>query len=81
MGKDLGVADYIIPQYFFGAFVFGLLYTFFTSPTATVIMKHPTPFNVDTTTYRDQRSNCYRFKSMKTSCPADQSKIVKYDFV
>ena len=81
MGRVLGVTELILPEYFFGAFVIGLIYTFLTSPAATVVMKHPTPFNLETTTYQDKQSNCYRYKSSKISCPANQSGIIKYDFV
>ena len=81
MGKVLGFTEYIVPEYFFGAFIIGLLYTFMTSPAATVVIKHPTPYNLESTTYRDKQLNCYRYKSSKISCPVDQSGIVKYDFV
>ena len=81
MGKILGITNYIVPEYFFGAFVIGLIYIFLTSPAATVIMKHPTPYNLQTATYQDSQSNCYRYKSSKISCPTDQSKIVKYEFL
>ncbi len=81
MGKFQNITEYVVPEYFFASFLVGLLYTFLTSPEATIVMKHPTPYNLDTTTYRDKQSNCYRYRASRTTCPTDQSKIVKYDFV
>lgn len=81
MGQEASILNYVIPKYFFAAFFLGLLYSLLTSPTATVLMKHPTPFNAENLTYRDRLSNCYRYKPEKVSCPSDRTEIVDYEFV
>jgi hypothetical protein len=66
------LSDYIVPEYFFGAFFAGLVYALVTSPGRTVLLKHPTPFNLDTVTYQDRTANCYRFTATEAVCPGRQ---------
>lgn len=40
-----------------------------------IIIKYPTPFNAETTIYKDKADNCYKYESKKAECPTDESKI------
>ena len=74
-------ANYILPHYFFGAFLLGVLFTLMTTPERTVIVKHPTPFNLDTVTYKDRLANCYRYSATKLQCPASTSAVSHHELL
>jgi hypothetical protein len=77
----MNLVQYILPEYFFGALIVGILFCLVVTPEPTVIVKHPTPFNSDTVTFRDSQSNCYRYDPAPTTCPDDPKLIQKYEFV
>ncbi len=54
----------------------GLIYTYFSSPETTYIVKYPTPFNVGITTYKDSTGNCYRYTISDVDCK-DNGKVLK----
>lgn len=72
--------DYIDPLYFLIAFAIGLLYAYITQPKPEIITKYPTPFNIDTV-YKDSNDVCYKYQMIKSSCPADLSKIKRYEII
>jgi hypothetical protein len=53
----------------------GLLFTYLSNPTPTVIYVYPTPDNVDSIEYKDKANNCFQFKSEEVSCPTNKSLI------
>ena len=61
------------------ALAIGMVVVFWYRPEPTVIVKQPTPYNVDHTTYRDAAGHCYRYAASPTHCPA--SGTVKFDLV
>lgn len=64
----------IIPLYFLVSLFVGLFFTYTLTPTPDVIIKYPTPEDVDTI-YRDDVDNCFRFISNEVTCPNNKSKI------
>ncbi len=76
----MGLLDYIIPEWFFGAFFIGILIAFVHKPDPTVIVKHPTPYNVDEVTYKDKAENCYAYKATSVECPKDAKMVQNYVF-
>lgn len=75
----MSVLNYIIPEYFFGALVAGIVFCMWYKPEPTVIVKYPTPFNTGNVTYKDKAGNCYEYRSSQISCPADKSKIKQFE--
>jgi len=63
-----------IPIFIF-AFCLGMLYVYLVTPTPSVVIKYPTPFNSGKITYVDNADNCFQFSSEEIECPSDKSKI------
>lgn len=72
--------EYIDPLYFLLALGIGLFYTYITAPQPKIVIKYPTPFNAGKVTYIDNNNVCYKYQIKKTTCPADQSQIKRYEF-
>ncbi len=53
---------------FFIAFFFGIFYTYITAPKPRIIVKYPTPYNVDKIIYKNSDDLCYKYKSEITEC-------------
>lgn len=53
----------------------GLLFTYLSNPTPTVIYVYPTPDNVNSIEYKDKANNCFQFTSEEVSCPTNKSLI------
>ena len=82
MYMELNLTTYILPHYFFAALLVGILYCLWVKPDPVVIIKHPTPFNTDDVIYKDGQHNCYKYKVVRTHCPADsEHKMHRYNFV
>lgn len=69
----------IDPIIFLVSLLIGLLYSYWSTPTVTSIIKYPTPFNIHNTVYKDINGVCYKYKIREVNCPADHSKIAKFD--
>lgn len=74
------ITDYILPQFFFAALFVGLLYSMLVKPDTVVIIKHPTPYNADSVTYKDGQKSCYKYAVEETTCPSDPAEIEQYSF-
>ena len=72
------VWEYIIPKYFFMALVVGIIVSFVYKPEDVVIVKHPTPYNSETT-YKHASGDCYRYRSKPVTCTADATKYMIRD--
>jgi len=68
--------DKIHPLYFFISFAIGLLLCYIYTPSPEIIVKFPSPYNVDNVVYKDKSDSCYKFDASKVSCPADK-KLIK----
>jgi hypothetical protein len=67
--------DKIRPLYFFIAFALGLLICYVCNPSPEVVLKFPSPYNVNNVVYKDKGDSCYKFDASKVSCPIDQNLI------
>lgn len=65
---------YIEPFYFVLALIVGLLYVYYYTPEPVIIIKYPTPFNLDTI-YKDNANTCYRYDIKKSECPLNKDLI------
>ena len=65
----------IRPLFFFGALGAGLLFCYLSSPPPHVVVKFPTPYNADSTVYKDESNTCYKYAAEQVACPADKSLI------
>ena len=54
--------------YFFMAFVVGMLYVYLDSPKPRIIIKYPTPYNIDKLIYKGLSEECYKFKVKEVEC-------------
>lgn len=59
----------------------GILYVYAMHPEPKIIVKHPTPDNVNDLIYQDDHENCYKYKAMEIECPADKSLINDHPLV
>lgn len=67
--------DYIDPLAFFIAFAVGIFLVYIYSPAKKIIIKWPTPENIEKTVYKDHSDSCYKYKANEVSCPDDKSLI------
>jgi|APCry1669189241_1035207.scaffolds.fasta_scaffold142143_1 hypothetical protein len=74
----LSIFDYFDPLIFMVALCVGLIYTYVVTPHPQVIIKYPTPFNLNQIKYEDSAGTCYQYRIKETSCPTDQSAIKRF---
>ena len=60
---------------FFISLALGLFMVYVNQPTPTIVYVYPTPDNVNNLTLKDKVKNCFKFKSVKVTCPTDKKKI------
>lgn len=65
----------IHPFYFFVAFAIGMLVVYLTKPKPNIIVKFPSPQNVDNVVYKGEDDTCFKFIASKEQCPLDREKI------
>jgi len=53
---------------FFTAFAIGLLYVYIAAPKKKLLIKYPTPFNINNTTYQTDDKICYKYKVNEVKC-------------
>ena len=53
----------------------GLLFSYLSAPTPTIIHVYPTPDNTSTIEYIDKANNCFKFDAKEVKCPSDKSLI------
>ena len=60
--------DFNIYAFFIALFV-GLFYVYIAVPKPKIILKYPTPYNVEKITYRSESGdNCYKYKIEEVKC-------------
>ena len=69
------IQEYFDVFWFIIAFGIGMFLAYISTPMPEIIYKYPTPENSNTTIYIDNASNCYKYKSNKIDCPADENKV------
>jgi len=74
----MSILDYFDPLIFMISLCIGLAYTYYKTPTAQIIVKYPTPFNVNNVKYVDSTGTCYKYKIKESECPNDKSKIKQF---
>ena len=62
------ILDNIDPWWFFISLFVGLFIVYSTTPNPDIIVKYPTPENADTSIFRDDGDNCYKFTTTEVSC-------------
>jgi len=50
------------------AFAFGILFVYLSAPKQKIVIKYPTPYNVDKVVYRNQNDICYKYKLEEIKC-------------
>lgn len=53
---------------FFTAFAIGLLYVYIAAPKKKLLIKYPTPFNINSTVYQTDDKICYKYKVNEVKC-------------
>ena len=64
------------PISFIVAFAIGILYVYMMAPKPKVIYKYPTPYNVQSTTYKDLSGECFKYTATKVDCKSVDSKTL-----
>lgn len=64
----------IQPIWFFLALGVGIAIAMWYRPDTTVVVKQPTPYNVDHTVFKDTAGSCYRYDALSVQCPASGAK-------
>jgi hypothetical protein len=50
------------------AFMIGIFYVYVDTPKQRMIIKYPTPYNVDKMVYRGLNDECYKFRANEVKC-------------
>ena len=58
-----------VATYFFLALFIGFMYVYITSPSPKIVLKNPTPNNIDNLTYIDDNNVCYKYHKTQIDCP------------
>lgn len=74
------ITEYVMVEYFLAAFVIGIVIALWYRPEPTIVVKHPTPFNVGSVTHKDKQGNCYTYEDQKVNCDESSKDVIKYDF-
>lgn len=53
---------------FFIAFALGIFYVYISSPKPRIIIKYPTPYNVNKTLYKTDEGICYKYQAEEVKC-------------
>lgn len=56
------------------AFALGMFFVYINIPKPNVVIKYPTPDNVNNVTYQDPAKNCYQYEAKKVECTNDSVK-------
>lgn len=72
------IVKFIEPFPFFAALFFGLMMCYILTPIPKIVIRHPTPENVDDIIYKDKSDNCYKYEVDEIKCPKDKDLIKKH---
>ena len=71
MTTRMALLTRIRPLYLIVAFFLGMVYVHFSTPTPSVVLKFPSPYNAGAVLYRDNSDTCYRYQAQKVECDKD----------
>lgn len=66
---------YIRAPYFVAAFAVGMLYVYLWTPTPRVVVRFPSPHDVQPHVYKTETGSCFMYEAEKVPCPADASRV------
>ena len=64
----INLLEYVNPLAFFVAFCLGIFIVYISVPDPTIVIKYPTPDNVETNVYKDMSDTCYKYKAKEVDC-------------
>jgi len=50
------------------AFAIGILFVYLSAPKRRIIIKYPTPYNIDKIVYKNENDICYKYKLDEVKC-------------
>lgn len=53
---------------FFIAFLLGMIYVYISAPKPKIVIKYPTPFNVNKLVYKSDNDLCYKYNVEEVKC-------------
>ncbi len=56
----------------------GLVILYVYKPPPVVVVKHPTPENVDKVIYQDDDRNCYKYQAKEVKCPVNMNLVLDH---
>lgn len=68
--KDNKVFNFNIYAFFIALFI-GFLYVYISTPKIRTIIKYPTPYNYDKSTYQTDTGDCFKFRIKEVKCTKD----------
>lgn len=68
--------NYLSLKYFFIAFSIGIFMVYISEPIPDIIIKYPTPENVNKIIYQDSADICYKYDKKEVSCPKDGGVVI-----
>ena len=67
--------DYISPLWFFISLCIGIFLTYISTSPPKIVIKYPTPDNVDKNIYQDSADMCYKYEAKEVECPDNKDEI------
>ena len=64
----INILEYVNPIAFIAAFCLGIFIVYISVPEPKVIIKYPTPDNVEKNVYKDMSDTCYKYKAKEVKC-------------
>jgi len=62
--------DFLNVPVFLVSLAIGVFFTYVFQEPPRVVFRHPTPENIETTTFRNAQGTCYRYRMRPGTCPA-----------
>ena len=69
----MNLLDYIDLKAFILSFSLGLFIVYCSTSKPTIVIKYPTPENSDSTIFKDDVDNCYKFNTREVKCPKGET--------
>tara|TARA_B110000037_G_C17076890_1_gene488262 strand:- start:576 stop:869 length:294 start_codon:yes stop_codon:yes gene_type:complete len=71
----MNILEYVNPLSFFISFAIGIFLVYLTVPEPKIIIKYPTPDNVNINTYKDHSDTCYKYIANEVKCDNTEKEI------
>uniref|UniRef100_A0A6C0KJE3 Uncharacterized protein n=1 Tax=viral metagenome TaxID=1070528 RepID=A0A6C0KJE3_9ZZZZ len=66
---------YLDIRIFIISFAVGMFFVYMTAPKLHTILVYPHPDNEEQILYKDKNDTCFKFKSVKVTCPKNKNEI------